>query len=278
MGRALNYMGRNEEAAKLMEEALSQLGSDQLDASVAALNSELASCLTFAGEIERAAAPMERALTGAAALGDPELLCVAFTNKGVYCAFLGRHEEALTHYDAAIRIAQRNGLNLLRVRAEANAGDACLRAGAPETLERTRAGLEVTRQFGDRSREAVGVGNVMLALLLEGGWDDAERLGRERLAAASTPLPDPEYVWNRLVPLHCMRGELTEARQALEGVEPWKSTLNFESRNLYHACEGLALLAEGSADKALDVLVAMADEGLGLEGRRARRCALTGTG
>jgi class 3 adenylate cyclase/predicted ATPase len=266
MGRALNYMGRNEEAAKLMEDALSQLGSDQLDASVTALNSELASCLTFAGEIERAAAPMERALTGAAALGDPELLCVAFTNKGVYCAFLGRHEEALMHYDAAIRIAQRNGLNLLRVRAEGNAGDACLRAGAPETLERTRAGLEITRQFGDRSREAVGVGNVMLALLLEGGWDEAERLGRERLAAASTPLPDPEYVWNRLVPLHCMRGELAEARQALEGTESWKSTLNFEGRNLYHACEGLVLLAEGSADRALDVLAAMADEGLGLEG------------
>jgi hypothetical protein len=63
-----------------------------------------------------------------------------------------------------------------------------------------------------------------------------------------------------------MRGELAEARQALEGTESWKSTLNFEGRNLYHACEGLVLLAEGSADKALDVLVAMADEGLGLEG------------
>jgi class 3 adenylate cyclase/predicted ATPase len=266
MGRALNYMGRNEEAAALMEDALARLGSDQLDRSVAAINSELASCLTFAGEIERALAPMERALTAASALGEPELLCVAFTNKGVFCAFQGRHEEALMHYDAAIRIAQRHGLSLLRVRAEGNAGDACLRAGSPETLERTRAALEITRQFGDRSREAIGVGNVMLALLLEGGWDEAEQIGRERLEAASTPLPDPEFVLNRLALLHCLRGELGEARRALDGMASWKSTLNLEPRNLYQALEGLVLLAEGRADEALDVLCAMATEALRVEG------------
>ncbi len=266
MGRALNYMGRNEEAAELMEDALAQLGPDQLDRSVAAINSELASCLTFAGEIKRAAGPMEQALVGASALGDPELLCVAFTNKGVYCAFQGRHEEAIMHYDAASKIAQRHGLNLLRVRAEGNAGDACLRGAAPETLERTLAALELSRQFGDRSREAVGVGNVMLVLFLQGRWDEAERLGRERLEATSTPLPDPEFVLNRLVLLYCYRGQLGEARQALEAAGAWKSTLNLEPRNLYRACEGLVLLGEGRADEAFDLLSATATESLAVEG------------
>ncbi|HEX6458416.1 MAG TPA: adenylate/guanylate cyclase domain-containing protein [Thermoleophilaceae bacterium] len=266
MGRALNYMGRNEDAATLMEDALSRLGSDELDRSVAAINSELASCLTFAGEIERAAAPMERALSAASALGDPELLCVAFTNKGVYCSFLGRHEEGLMHYNAAIDIAQRHGLNLLRVRAEGNAGDACLRAGSPETLERTRAALEITRQFGDRSREAVGVGNVMLALMLSGDWDEAERLGTERLEAASTPLPDPEYVLNRLALLYCLRGELGKAREALDGLASWESTLNLEPHNLYLATVGMNLLAEGRAEEAFDQLSAMARASLEREG------------
>ncbi len=264
IGKALGYLGRNEEAVTKMEAALALLGSDEIDPDVAAINSELASVLTFAGQLPKAAAPLERALRAAAALGLPELLCEAFINRGVFCAFTGRNDEALILFDGAIKVAERHDLTRLRIRAEVNGADTSLRAGLPEAVGRALAALDLARQFGDRGAEAVAAGNVMLAWLLTGRWDEVERL-------ALGHLEDPgavqqEFALGRLVALHTLRGELAEARERRGQMEAWESTLNFESRKLLEATEGLVLLAEGRASEAFDLLSETIAEALRVEG------------
>jgi class 3 adenylate cyclase/tetratricopeptide (TPR) repeat protein len=261
IGRALGYLGRNDEAIRLMEEALALLGPDEMDPAVAELNADLASVLTFSGEIEKATEPLERALQGASALGRPEILCEALINRGIHCNFMGRTDEGLVLYEGAIKIAGRHNLTRLRVRAELNAADQSLRAGLPDMVDRSRNVLTLARQLGDRGQEAVATGNVMLALFLAGQWNEAEELG-----AAVASSADPEFVYNRLALLHALRGELEAARRAQDETKAWASSLAYESRMLQQAAEGIVMFAEGRPADAFEVLDPTMREALRVEG------------
>jgi tetratricopeptide (TPR) repeat protein len=262
IGRAVGYLGRNDEAIALMEDALTLLGPDEIDPAVAEINATLASVLTFSGEIEKAKDPLERALQGASALGRPEILCEALINRGIHCNFTGRHEEGLVLFEGAIKIAGLHNLTRLRVRAELNAADQSLRAGLPDMVDRSRNSLRLTRQLGDRGQEAVATGNVMLALLLTGEWDEVEELGR----SADYSLPDNEFLLNRLASLRAMRGEVELARRTQSQTEAWASTLAYEARMLQHATEGMVTLVEGRPADAFERLSSMIQEALSVEG------------
>jgi class 3 adenylate cyclase/tetratricopeptide (TPR) repeat protein len=262
IGRALGYLGRNDEAVTVMEEALRLLGSDEMDPAVAELNAELASVLTFSGEIEKAKEPLERALEGASALGRPEILCEALINRGIHCNFMGRTDEGLVLYEGAIKIAGRHNLTRLRVRAELNAADQSLRAGLPDMVDRSRNVLALARQLGDRGQEAVATGNVMLALLLAGQWNEAEELG----ASGTSSSASPEFVFNRLALLHALRGEVPEARRSQDETGAWASSLAYESRMLQHATEGIVMLAEGRTAEAFELLQTTMRDALRVEG------------
>jgi class 3 adenylate cyclase/tetratricopeptide (TPR) repeat protein len=267
IGRALNYFGRNEEATERMTAALEVLGSDELDPDVAALNAEVASGLTFAGKTQDAIAPLERALQAAASLGLPALLCHAFINRGVLCAFTGRTDEGLVLFDGAIKVAERNDLTWQRARAELNAADICLRGGLPEAVGRAEASLELIRQLGDRGLEVVAAGNVMLAWLLGGRWDEVDALAREHIAMTEQIHgPNPEYVAGRLVTLHLLRGQIDAARELFEKIHEWGDTLNYESRKLYDATAGMLLLADGRTAEAFELLSEMLRDALEVEG------------
>ncbi len=262
IGKALGYLGRNDEAVALMEEALALLGEDDMDPAVAELNADLASVLTFSGEIDRARDPLERALQGASALGRPEILCEALINRGIHCNFTGRTEEGLVLYEGAIKIAGRHNLTRLRVRAELNAADQSLRGGMPDMVDRSQNALQLARQLGDRGQEAVAAGNLMLALILAGQWDEAEELG----AAGTSSLADPESLQNRLALLHALRGEVEAARRAQSATQAWASSLAFESRMVQHATEGVVMLAEGRAAEAFELLSTTIRDALPVEG------------
>jgi class 3 adenylate cyclase/tetratricopeptide (TPR) repeat protein len=262
IGRALGYLGRNDEAVELMEAALSLLGSDEMDPAVAELNADLASVLTFSGEIDKAREPLERALQGASGLGRPEILCEALINRGIHCNFTGRNDEGLVLFEGAIKIAGRHNLTRLRVRAELNAADQSLRGGLPDMVDRARNVLQLTRQLGDRGQEAVATGNLMLALLLGGQWDEIEEVGR----AAHYSMPDTEFVLNRLVSLRAMRGEADAARRTQDETKAWASTLAYEARMLAQATEGMVTLAEGHPAEAFELLSEMIREALRVEG------------
>jgi class 3 adenylate cyclase/tetratricopeptide (TPR) repeat protein len=267
IGKALSYRGRNEEAIERMEHALSVLGTDELDPDIAALNAEVSSVLTFAGRIPEALGPLERALQAAASLGLPALLCDAFINRGVLCAFTGRTDEGLVLFDGAIKVAERNDLTWQRARAELNAADICLRGGLAETVDRAVTSLDLSRQLGDRGLELVAAGNVMLAWLLAGRWDEVETLAHELLeGSGDSRAANPEYVVNRHMTLMLLRGDMDAAHKAQEKMQGWSSTLNYESRKLYEATEGLLLLADGRAVEAFELLSEMIRDAARVEG------------
>ncbi|HEY7629144.1 MAG TPA: adenylate/guanylate cyclase domain-containing protein [Thermoleophilaceae bacterium] len=265
IGKALGYLGRNDEAVELMEGALVLLGQDEMDPAVAELNAELASVLTFAGQIDKAAGPLERALRSSSALGRKDLLCEAFINRGIYCALTGRMEEGIVLFEGAMKVAERHGFTRLRVRAELNAADQSLRGGMADMVERSLAALEQSRRLGDRGQEAVATGNVMLAWLLAGNWDEVEQIGRDHLGGSS-PLPDLEFIQNRMVSLYVPRGQIDAARKAQDDTRAWASTLTFESRMLQQATEGMVLLGEGRPAEAFDVLADMIRAAVQVEG------------
>jgi tetratricopeptide (TPR) repeat protein len=266
IGRAMAYSGRDKEAVARMTAALEVLGSDELDPDVAALNAGVASVLTFEGNTQDAVAPLERALQAAASLGLPALLCDAFINRGVLCAFTGRTDEGLVLFDGAIKVAERNDLTWQRARAELNAADICLRGGLPESVERAEASLDLIRQLGDRGLEVVSAGNVMLAWLLVGRWDDVDALAREHLAMSEQGGPTPEYVTNRLVTLLVLRGDMEAAREHFGKLVEWKDRLNYEGLKLHEATAGALMLADGRAAEAFEVLSKMIRDALEVEG------------
>jgi len=220
--------------------------------------------LAFAGHASRAAEPLERALKGAAALGLTEVLCNSFIHRGVFCALTGRLEEGLVLFDGAIRLAERKNLLWHRARAELNAADLCLRAALPEGPERAAASVELGRQLGDRGLEVVAAGNLLLAWILTGRWDDAEAFIEELLAQGRAP--NPEYIHNRRASLALVRGNLEEARAAVEQLERWRSTLNYEGLKLHESIVGCLAFAEGRAGEAFDLLAAMIRDALAVEG------------
>jgi tetratricopeptide (TPR) repeat protein len=222
--------------------------------------------LTFGGHVDKAAEPLERALRGASAIGRKDLLCEALINRGIHCALTGRVDEGIVLFEGAIKVAERNGFTRLRVRAELNAADQCLRAGLPDAEERTLIALEQSRRLGDRGQEAVAAGNVMLAWLLAGRWDEIEQLAEGQLAGARAALRDSEFVLNRLAVLYAMRGDVAAARKAQDETEAWASTLAFESRMLRQASEGAVSMAEGRPAVALELLSEMMREDLRVEG------------
>jgi tetratricopeptide (TPR) repeat protein len=264
IGKALSYQGRNEEAIVRLEAALALLGADSIDRDVAEINAELASVLAFAGQAVRAAEPLERALRAAAALGLTEVLCNAFIHRGVYCALTGRLEEGLVLFDGAIKVAERNNLLWHRARAELNAADLCLRAALPEGPERAAASVDLSRHLGDRGLEVVAAGNLLLAWILVGRWDDADEFIAELVA--HTEAPNPEYIYNRRASLLLMRGDVEGGRAAVEQLERWRSTLNYEGLKLHDSIVGSLALAEGRADEAFDLEAAMIRDALTVEG------------
>ena len=265
IGKALGYLGRHDEAAVLMEQALELLGPDEEGPAVAELNSELASIYTFAGEMEKAGAPLERALTSASELGRSDLLCEAFINRGIYCALSGRIEEAVVLFEGASKVAERIGQGRLRVRAELNAADQSLRGGRADMLERALSVLPLTRQLGDRGQEAVASGNLMLAWILTGDWDALEPLAGDYLDRSSSP-SDREYLINRLAILCAYRGDAAGARRNQDETSAWGSTTTFEARKLRDATEGMVLLLEGHADRAFELLAETIRDALRVEG------------
>jgi class 3 adenylate cyclase/tetratricopeptide (TPR) repeat protein len=251
VGQALWGLGRTEEATRRLREALEVLGPEHLDPDVAAISAELGRALLFGGHLDEAGPHLETALTMGEALRLPDVLSSALTSKGVLYVFRVRPEEARGLMSVAVAVAERHGLEDERLRALANVGNECMMWDLPEaapTLEETLVGV---RRLGQAAFECLTTGNLMYVQTLRGQWDEAEALGRDVLARATGGI---EFLHERLVHLHVLRGALPAARESLAAIEGWRDIEVLDRSQAYATASGMVSALAGDPAAGLQAL------------------------
>ncbi len=276
IGLALGRLGRNEEAIERMRAALAALGPDELDPDVAALGCELGRALSATGEVEEAEGVIDRALEAAQALELTAVTARALGLKALNSELLGRFEEARILYDGASALGERDRL-ADRVYPQLNAANLRILRDLPDAAELCEAGVAGARELGNRSAESVGLGNLMLAHMLAGRWDEVERIGREALAN-DAERPDVEFIHLQLVVLWAARGDLDRARSHLERMASWDRSDDLEARHLVTALAALIALAGGEPERALEPLALVARQATERHGPSAEGVRLAWSG
>ncbi|HEY8002028.1 MAG TPA: AAA family ATPase [Solirubrobacterales bacterium] len=276
IGLALGRLGRNEEAIERMRAALESLGADELDADVAALGCELGRALSATGRVEEAEAIIDRALEAAQALELTPVTARALGLKALNSELLGRFEEARILYDGASALGARDRL-ADRVYPQLNGANLRILRDMPDAVELCEAGVASARELGNRSAESVGLGNLMLAQLLAGRWDEVERIGQQALDS-DADRPDVEFIHLQLVVLWAARGDLERARSHLGKMETWGRSDDLEARHLFTALAALIALAAGRPEEAAEPLALVAREAAERHGPSAEGVRLAWSG
>ena len=264
IGRALNRLGRNEDAIERIVPALEVLGPEGMDPDVAALHAMLGHTLLFAGHDERAGPPLESALRIAEELELPAVLSGALIDKGLISLQAGRSEEARSLFDAAQEIAERHELAAELALAHGNSGNLGVQWDLPEASDHYAATLALARRQGDRFRESVAAGNLVYLYLYAGRWDDAEALAAELLA--SEDRAGVEFLHFPLAILRSFRGDLEAAVDSFARIAAWEQGDDDELRAIHTSVAIRLHMAGGRAADALELgvgLLAGAIESLG---------------
>jgi len=246
-GRALRFLGHGREAIERMTAALAALDPTAVDPDVAGIAIELARALSFAGRLEEADRWLDVTLVTAQALADDELVCQALTVKAIRCMFADRGIEAGVLFDGAIAIADARGTRTWALWARLNSGDMFLRTDAPEADERLQAAVADARRLGQRGGESAVVAYLATLRLLQGRWEEVERLGGDLLARRDGEAV--EEIHSRLALLCCLRGQ--PAEQHLAALAPWERHEDLQSRLVYATTRASVELASGRPEAAL---------------------------
>jgi class 3 adenylate cyclase/tetratricopeptide (TPR) repeat protein len=262
---AMQGLGHAEEAIVLLREALASVDSGEAPpAVVAQLQETLGNTLVFAGHLQDALEPIERALTIAQQEELMETLARALGTRGVFLNFLGRVEEARINYEGTIEVARRHGLAEIERRAENNLGNLCIGYDLPGAAEHCESSLALSRRAGHRYHEVIAAGNLMQVQRMAGRFDDAYRLGTESLQPGGDPVG---IGWIRLN-LACIDGlfgRVESAREHLGGAEQWAASDVLQDRIVFAAFKSGVELAEGDFQRALETASHALPESLGGE-------------
>jgi predicted ATPase len=262
---ALGRLGRQEESIARMRVVTDSLDDDRIDAAGAVLLCELGRSLLFAGHSDEAGEVIERALTAAEALEMPELICRLLNLKGGRAIDLCRYEEARALYNGAIEIGEQFRLPV-RASVHGNAADLSVKRDMPDAIEQCEAALATGRQLGNRAVETISLGNLMMARLLAGDWDEVERIGNEALESLDPGRSAAADIHFHLGLLAVRRGRDDEASEYLARIAAWESGDDVEARQLYVGLDGLIALGEGDHPRALELLTDSVQQGMRAQG------------
>ncbi len=251
ISRSLIRLGRNEEAAERIRDALSVLGHDRTDPDVGRLNTMLANALLNAGDYDRAGDCLETALVIGQALKLPGVTADALTHKATILLMEGRVEEARLLYGGAGEIAKRNGLLEQQQRALGNGANLAMLWDLPSAAQEIEEAMGINRRLGDRSQESIGAANLLSVLLLAGRWEQLELLGRQFLDEGESR-PGAEFVHYRVARLLVLNGRTAEAGEHFDLLEAWRGTDNEELAAMRDSAVVSRELAEGDAEQALE--------------------------
>ncbi len=251
IGRALNRLGRNEEAIERLIPALEVLGPDRADPDVAALHAMLGHTLLFAGHDERAGPPLESALRIAEELDLPAVRSGALIDKGLICLQASRPEEAGALFDQALEIAEQHELAAELALAHGNSGNLGVQWDLPEGAEHYAATLALARRQGDRFRESVAAGNLIYLYVYAGRWDEAEALAAE--LRGNEDRAGGEFLHFPMAILHTFRGDLEAAVDSFARIASWEQGDDDELRAIHTSVAIRLHLAAGRPADALQL-------------------------
>ncbi len=248
---AQGRLGRNEEAVRRLTEALSSLDTGQADADAADLAAQLALVLVFVGHPDQATPHLETALVYAEALELPDVLSLALNARAFVLSSAGRHNEALISFEGAAAVADANELGFDATRSHMNAGDLRMIGDLPGAADRFETALGLARRRGDRYGEVICLGNLMLAHIFTGRWEEAARLGAEGLVDPDRPAA--AVLHDRLVLLSTLRGEPAAAAAHAETLAEMDNHDDVQTRAMVQATRATIALGAGDPVAALDL-------------------------
>jgi tetratricopeptide (TPR) repeat protein len=193
---------------------------------------------------------LERALTLAEALDQPETIAEAMNSKAGFLLVHGhRPRESTVLLEGARGIALEHDLHWAALRAYNNLNaDLWVMGKFRAAIANAEQALELARRVGDRQWEASFLAGPAGLWMMLGSWDEALAL-----AAEAEALPPNEFVRGlvlQIVPIHLHRGELERARSMLAENESAASSENASWAAVYRLGEAQLHAAEGRRDEA----------------------------
>jgi class 3 adenylate cyclase/tetratricopeptide (TPR) repeat protein len=244
LGEVAFHDDRIAEAVALLQEAFDALADDERDAELALVAAQLGRFLTLSGANDEAPPRLELALQIAEALRLPDVLSHALNTKGLLLQRSGRHEEGRLLLRHALELAVEHDAPAAAMRAYNNYAislDLADRTGEVDDLWRRY--LELALRVGDRLGERKARQALVFSAVWLGHWDRAE---------AEAAAGDDPQLESALLPVYLRRGQLDDARRALELAVAGADPDSPEGRAYPHVFEAALRLAEGNPSEALE--------------------------
>jgi DNA-binding CsgD family transcriptional regulator/tetratricopeptide (TPR) repeat protein len=180
----LRALGRDEEAAEQLREALALLPDQPVTTTHAVVLASLANSLMRNGEDQQSHDIARSAVDAAAAVGATAQQADALITLGGAASYLGDAQTGLAAVRSGLALAERHGLHIVALRGYTNLADALEMLGLhTEAAEVATAGVTLAVRVGHaRSHGAMLVGNLAEPLIRLGRWREALDLITESLA------------------------------------------------------------------------------------------------
>jgi tetratricopeptide (TPR) repeat protein len=266
LGRALRRLGRHTEAREVLTVALETLRDDPTVETLLTL-SELAAVENFAGN----SAAAERLTSQLLKMGEglavgPDLMANAFLARGTFQTMDGRPAEAAVSFREAARLAELANRSDIVGHSLSNLANVVGMKDPADALDVTRRAIEPLRRAADRMMIATNYGNMVMALLELGEWDEvAELLGPNGDAAALADVEEPIRLAQ--AQLAGLRGDADSAEELAGTLPTYRSSEDPQDLAAVAVIDALASAAAGRPAGSLShakVALSHNDEGLGV--------------
>jgi class 3 adenylate cyclase/tetratricopeptide (TPR) repeat protein len=246
--------GRLEEAGARMQQAFDVLSIGEPDETLATLAAQWARMLFFTGRADEAYERNEQALALAEKLQLTEVFTQAINTKGVILAYRGRPQESLLMTREALRIALEHDLQAATLRAYTNVTSIII---GLERFDEVLPLLDEATEWARRVGSGLGVVGFPLSkatiFLLVGRWDEGISLVHEH--EQTDEAKDLHNVPDLLsaVEIHARRGELEQARAALERHRDAEESEEIQARWVFSVNRAVLAAAEGRPREVIEV-------------------------
>jgi class 3 adenylate cyclase/tetratricopeptide (TPR) repeat protein len=252
LGQVEHQQGHLNQAIERMQSAFTVLAGETPDPDLASLAAELGRLLYFAGHADSAIEPIEVAVDLSESFWLPEILSNALNTKGLLALAKGRRREAQGLIKYALELALESDATAAALRAYYNLAEIVAHGDRYEEGRAYAAdGLAFARRAGNRFWEWNFLSQVYPLFCL-GHWDEALALMADLPRENFSQIRIAFLGFAHVVPgIAVYRGELDEARAALELVAEMGDSSDVQEASVYAAGRAHLLSAEGRFAEAL---------------------------